>query len=92
MKILSYSRINADYNIFMKTFLKLFNNNNIIIIIYINDILIFESYIKVIQILKDSLNAEFIITNLDEYCHYLNMLIIKNRLEKSLYINQKIYI
>ncbi len=89
---MSYSRINANYNIFIRTSLRLSDDNSIIIIIYVDDILIFKSYIKAIQILKDSLNLKFEMTDLDKCHHYLNMLIIRNRLERSLHISQKIYI
>ena len=68
------------------------HDNDIIIVIYVNDLLILESNIFNIQALKLQFAKHFQIKNLDSIEWYLKMHITCNKVEWTLWINQSIYI
>ncbi len=67
-------------------------DNNIIIVIYVNDLLILESNIFNINILKLQFAKCFQMKNLDSIEWYLEMHITCNKVEWTFWINQSIYI
>ena len=74
------------------TNLSIFTNNIIIIAIYINDILLANSDKAEIQRIKNKLYDKFEITNLESYIYYLDIIVIKDRINRILRLNQKDYI
>jgi len=82
---IDYQRIEIDYSVFIQ-------NNDIIIVIYVNDLLILELNIFDIQALKLQFAERFQMKDLDSIEWYLEMHITRNRAEWTLWINQSIYI
>ncbi len=68
------------------------HDNNIIIAIYVNNLLILELNIFDINILKLQSAERFQMKDLDSIKWYLEMHITHNRAEWTLWINQSIYI
>ena len=82
---IDYQRIEIDHSVFI-------HDNDIIIAIYVNDLLILESNIFDIQALKLLFAERFQMKDLDSIEWYLEMHITRNRAERTLWINQSIYI
>ncbi len=82
---INYQREEIDYSMFI-------HNNNIIIAIYVNDLLILESNIFDIEALKLQFAERFQMKDLDSIKWYLEMHITRDKAEWTLWINQSIYI
>jgi len=82
---IDYQRVEIDHSVFI-------HDNDIIIIIYVNDLLILESNIFNIQALKMQFAECFQMKDLDSIKWYLEMHITRNKAEQTLWINQSIYI
>jgi len=82
---INYQRIEIDHSMFI-------HDNNIIIAIYVNDLLILELNIFDINILKLQFAECFQMKDLDSIEWYLKMHITHNKAERTLWINQSIYI
>ncbi len=82
---IDYQRIEIDHSMFI-------HDNDIIIVIYVNDLLILKSNIFNIQALKLQFAEHFQMKDLDSIKWYLKMHITRNRVEWILWINQSIYI
>ena len=76
--------LNVNQNVFF--------NDKIIIVIYVNDFLIVEFNKKFIQQVKQVLNERFQMTNMNFLVYYLNMNVIKDKQQRILCFNQKIYL
>jgi len=82
---INYQRIEIDHSMFI-------HNNDIIIAIYVNDLLILESNIFNIEALKLQFAKHFQMKDLDSIKWYLKMHITRDKAEWTLWINQSIYI
>ncbi len=80
---IDYQRIEIDHSVFI-------HDNDIIIIIYVNDLLILKSNIFNIQALKLQFAERFQMKDLDSIKWYLEMHITRNKVEWTLWINQSI--
>ena len=69
-----------------------FFNDKIIIAIYVNDLLIAELNKKFIRQVKKALNKRFQMTNMKSLVYYLNMSVTRNRQQRTLCLNQKVYL
>ena len=76
--------LNVDQN--------MFNNNRVIIVIYVNDLLLVDSNKKFIQKIKKVLHKRFQIININFFVYYLNIKIQRDKHQRTLYFNQKIYL
>ncbi len=68
------------------------HQNDIIIVIYVNDLLILELNIFNIKVLKLQFAKHFQMKDLDSIKWYLEMHIIHDKIKQTLWINQSIYI
>jgi len=82
---INYQREEINHSMFI-------HNNNIIIAIYVNDLLILESNIFDIEALKLQFAERFQMKDLDSIKWYLEMHITRDKAEWTLWINQSIYI
>ncbi len=82
---IDYQRVEIDHSMFT-------HQNDIIIAIYVNDLLILESNIFNIKALKLQFAKRFQMKDLDSIEWYLEMQITRDRIERTLWINQSIYI
>ncbi len=82
---IDYQRIEIDHSVFI-------HDNGIIIAIYVNDLLILGPNIFDIQALKLQFAERFQMKDLGSIEWYLGMHITRNRAERTLWINQSIYI
>ncbi len=82
---IDYQRVEIDHSVFI-------HDNDIIIVIYVNDLLILESNIFDIEALKLQFAECFQMKDLDSIEWYLEMHITCDRAEWTLWINQSIYI
>jgi len=82
---IDYQRIEIDHSVFT-------HQNDIIITIYVNDLLILESNIFNIEALKLQFTERFQMKDLDSIEWYLEMHITRDRVERTLWINQSTYI
>jgi len=82
---INYQRIEIDYSMFI-------HDNDIIIAIYVNDLLILESNIFDIKALKLQFAKRFQMKDLDSIKWYLEMHITRDKAKWTLWINQSIYI
>ncbi len=82
---IDYQRIEIDHSVFT-------HQNDIIIAIYVNDLLILELNIFDIKALKLQFAERFQMKDLDSIEWYLEMHIIHDRVERTLWINQSTYI
>jgi hypothetical protein len=81
---IDYVLLNVEFNVFMK--------NDIMIAIYVNN-LIFTKFDRVIIFwLKSALNERFEMSDLNSCIYYLDMMIFKNRRLKRLILNQSVYV
>ena len=69
-----------------------FNNDKIIIAIYVDDLLIAELDKKFIRQIKKILHKRFQMIDINFFAYYLNMKITKNKQQRTLHFNQKIYL
>ncbi len=82
---IDYQRVEIDHSVFI-------HDNDIIIAIYVNDLLILEPNIFDIEALKLQFAERFQMKDLDSIEWYLGMHITRDRAERTLWINQSIYI
>jgi hypothetical protein len=76
---LDYVFLNVEFNVFMK--------NDIMIAIYVNDLIFTEFNLVTIFRLKNVLNDRFEMSDLNSCIYYLDMMIFKNRRLKQLILN-----
>jgi hypothetical protein len=76
---LDYVSLNVEFNVFMK--------NDIMIVIYVNDLIFTKFNLATIFWLKNVLNERFKMSDLDFCIYYLNMMIFKNWNLKQLILN-----
>jgi hypothetical protein len=79
-----YVFLNVEFNVFMK--------NDIMIVIYVNDLIFTKFNFAIIFKLKNALNDRFKMSDLDSCIYYFDMMIFKNRRLKQLILNQNIYV
>jgi hypothetical protein len=79
-----YVSLNVEFNVFMK--------NDIMIVIYVNDVIFTRFNLATIFWLKNVLNERFEMNDLNFCMYYLDMMIFKNRNLKQLILNQNIYV
>ncbi len=82
---INYQRVEINHSVFT-------HQNDIIIAIYVNDLLILESNIFNIKALKLQFAKRFQMKDLDSIKWYLEMHITCDKVEQTLWINQSIYI
>jgi len=82
---IDYQRVEIDHSMFT-------HQNDIIIAIYVNDLLILESNIFNIKALKLQFTKRFQMKDLDSIKWYLETHITHDRIERTLWINQSTYI
>jgi len=82
---IDYQRIEIDHSMFT-------HQNDIIIAIYVNNLLILELNIFDIKVLKLQFAKHFQMKDLDSIKWYLKMHITHDKIEQTLWINQSIYI
>jgi hypothetical protein len=66
--------------------------NDIMIIIYVNDLIFTKLDLAIIFWLKNVLHKRFEMNDLKWCIYYLNMMIVKNRRLKLLILNQSVYV
>jgi hypothetical protein len=76
---LNYVSFNIEFNIFMK--------DDIMIVIYVNDLIFTRFNLAAIFRLKNALNECFELNDLNSCIYYLDMMIFKNRRFKQLILN-----
>jgi hypothetical protein len=81
---LDYVSLNVEFNVFMK--------NDIMIVIYVNDLIFTELNLAIIFWLKNALNDRFEMSDLDSCIYYFDMMIFRNRRLKLLTLNQSVYV
>jgi hypothetical protein len=79
-----YVSLNVEFNVFMK--------NDIMIVIYVNDLIFIKFDLAIISRLKNVLNERFEMNDLEFCIYYLDMNIFKNRRLKLLTLNQSAYV
>jgi hypothetical protein len=79
-----YVSLNVEFNIFMK--------DDIMIVIYVNDLILTKLNLATIFWLKNVLNERFEMSDLDSCIYYLDMMIFRNRNLKQLILNQSVYV
>ena len=77
MKEIDLVFINVDFNVFINLII------DIIIALYVNDVLIIDPFKTDIQRVKDALYTKFKMSDLDFYAYYLNMIISRDRLNRT---------
>jgi hypothetical protein len=81
---LDYVSLNVEFNVFMK--------NDIIIVIYVNDLIFIKFDFAIIFWLKNALHKRFEMNDLRSCIYYFDMMIVKNRRLKLLILNQSVYV
>jgi hypothetical protein len=81
---LDYVFLNVEFNVFMK--------NDIMIVIYVNDLIFTRFDSTIIFRLKNVLNEWFEMSDLNLCIYYFDMMIFKIRRLKSLFLNQSVYV
>ena len=76
--------LNANQNVF--------SNDKIIIAIYVNDFLIAGLNKKFIRQIKEVFSKRFQMTDMKSLVYYLDMSVTKNRQQRTLCFNQKVYL
>ena len=79
-----YTRLHTDNSVF--------RNGNLIVAIYVDDILLCGPKKDEIQDLKAKLSSQFEMTDCGPCKHYLGMLIERNRVQRTLTLSQKTYL
>jgi hypothetical protein len=73
---MGFVRLYTDYRLFVK--------KELIIAVYVNDLLVVGLDIKEIQYVKDTLNRRFKMTDLGPYSYYLGITITRDRINRIL--------
>jgi hypothetical protein len=81
---LDYVSLNVEFNVFMK--------NDIMIVIYVNDLIFTELDRAIIFWLKNALNEWFKMSDLNFCIYYLDMMIFRNWNLRQLILNQSVYV
>jgi hypothetical protein len=81
---LDYVSLNVEFNVFMK--------NDIMIVIYVNDLIFTELDLAIIFWLKNVLHERFEMSDLKSCIYYFDMMIVKNRRLRLLFLNQNVYV
>jgi hypothetical protein len=81
---LDYVSLNVELNVFMK--------DDIMIVIYVNDLIFTEFDFAIIFWLKNALNERFEMSDLSSCIYYLDMMIFRNRRLRLLILNQSVYV
>jgi hypothetical protein len=81
---LDYVSLNVEFNVFMK--------NDIMIVIYVNNLIFTKFNRAIIFWLKNALNERFEMSDLSSCIYYLDMMIFRNRRLKRLILNQNVYV
>ncbi len=81
---LDYVLLDVEFNVFMK--------DDIMIVIYVNDLICTEFDLAIIFRLKNVLNERFEMSDLKLCIYYLDMKIFKNRRLRLLILNQSVYV
>jgi hypothetical protein len=81
---LDYVSLDVEFNVFMK--------NDIMIVIYVNDLILTEFDLAIIFWLKNALHERFEMSDLESCIYYLDMMIVRNRRLKLLILNQSVYV
>ncbi len=81
---LDYVFLNVEFNVFMK--------NDIMIVIYVNDLISTKFNFMIIFWLKHVLNNRFKMSDLNSCIYYFDMMIFRNRRFKLLILNQNFYV
>jgi hypothetical protein len=81
---LDYVSLNVEFNVFMK--------NDIMIVIYVNDLIFTKFDSMIIFWLKNVLNERFEMSDLNSCIYYLDMMIFRIRRLKLLSLNQSVYV
>ncbi len=76
--------LNVEFNVFIK--------NDIILIIYVNDLIFIKLDLAIIVWLRNVLHERFKMSDLKSCIYYLDMIIIKNRCLRLLILNQNVYV
>jgi hypothetical protein len=76
---LNYVSLNVEFNVFMK--------DDIMIVIYVNDLIFTKFNLAIIFWLQNALNERFEMSDLNSCIYYLDMMIFKNRNLKQLILN-----
>jgi phosphoribosylanthranilate isomerase len=79
-----YVSLNVEFNVFMK--------NDIMIVIYVNDLIFTKFDRAIIFWLKNALNERFEMSDLNLCIYYLDMMIFRNRSLRQLILNQSVYV
>jgi hypothetical protein len=81
---LNYVSLDVEFNVFMK--------DDIMIVIYVNDLIFTKFNLATIFWLKNALNERFEMSDLSLCIYYLDMMIFKNRSLRQLILNQSVYV
>ncbi len=81
---LSYVSLDVEFNVFMR--------DDIMIVIYVNDLILTRLNSAAIVWLKNALNGRFEMSDLGSCIYYLDMMIFRNRSLKQLILNQSVYV
>ncbi len=81
---LSYVSLDVEFNVFMK--------DDIMIVIYVNDLILTRLNFAAIFWLKNVLNERFEMSDLNSCIYYLDMMIFRNRNLRQLILNQSVYV
>ena len=72
--------INVDFNVFIDLII------DIIVALYINNVLIINSFKTDIQRVKNTLYVKFKMSDFDLYAYYLDILVSRNRVNRTLHL------
>jgi hypothetical protein len=81
---LNYVSFNVEFNVFIK--------NDIMIVIYVNDLIFTKLNLVAIFRFKNTLNERFEMSDSNSCIYYFDMMIFKNRRVKQLILNQNNYV
>ena len=70
----------------------MFNNDRIIIIIYVNNLLFVDFDKKFIQKIKKILHKRFQMININLFVYYFDINVQRNKQQQTFYFNQKVYL
>ena len=86
MKNIDLVFINVDFNVFIDLII------DIIIAFYINNVLIIDFFKANIQRVKNALYIKFKMSDLGFCAYYLNIIIIRDYVNRTFHLRQSIYI
>ena len=86
MKEQDFTFIDTNYSVFIDS------QTDIIIALYVDDVLIINSNRTDIQRIKDTLNVKFYITDLELYAYYLEITVIRDRINRTIRLGQAEYV